>query len=321
MPGCELGDDDRPDVDYCYDPNWEETDPPSARRTPGPTPVPSSMSRTAGPAPGPIVAPAIVEEIDNAGIEQNEAMDDTSEAKQNDEVIDEDTNTDPDTKGFDVTQCGGPITKRAQECGGSRTSPETCCPGYVCEGKDSAKCVVNPGAGTPITASPTGMPSRFLVEPTPVPTRRPTESPTRLADKKPRTWNTLMPEYILRDTIKFEPRRIQRTIALERDAFKFTEVPSAAPSGTPSSRPSLRPSASPSGAPTTSPTYFPTIAPTPMRKDDCKIEMYYEKKFCWHDDASECRVVDFADHCFSYMYILLRRSLFLLFVYFASNSS
>jgi len=272
VPGCELGDDDRPDVDYCYDPTWEETeaeadaeekvgptptDPPSVRPTPGPTQVPSSMPRTAG--------PTIVEERDNTGNEQNEVMEMVvDEAEQNDEVIDEDTNADP--------ECGGPITKRAQECGGSRISPETCCPGYICEGKDSVRCTVDPEA--PITAS---------VKPAAI--RRPTPSPTRLADKKPRTWNTLMPDYILTDMIKLEPPRIQRAIVLERDAFKFTENPSAAPSSTPSSRPSLRPSASPTGAPTANPTDYPTVAPTRMRKDECKIEMYYEKKWCWHDDA------------------------------------
>mmetsp|Transcript_12740 Transcript_12740/g.26355 ORF Transcript_12740/g.26355 Transcript_12740/m.26355 type:complete len:289 (+) Transcript_12740:309-1175(+) len=257
------------------------------------------MPRTAG--------PTIVEERDNTGNEQNEVMEMVvDEAEQNDEVIDEDTNADP--------ECGGPITKRAQECGGSRISPETCCPGYICEGKDSAKCIVNPDAGAPTTASPTGMPSKSPAEPTPPPTRRPTESPTRLAERKPRTWNTLMPDYILTDMIKLEPPRIQRAIVLERDAFKFTENPSAAPSSTPSSRPSLRPSASPTGAPTANPTDYPTVAPTRMRKDECKIEMYYEKKWCWHDDASECLVVDAAEHCFFYIFIFSFQSLVLVMV-------
>jgi len=213
VPGCELGEDDRPDVDYCYDPTLEE-------------------DKKEG------------EEAEFAVV--------------GDEMKGEDAISVPDIKDFDVTKCGGIITKRAQECGGSRNTPEKCCPGYICEGKDSVRCTVDPEA--PITAS---------VKPAAI--RRPTPSPTRLADKKPRTWNTLMPEYILREEIiKLEARSIQRMIALERDAFKFTENPSAAPSA--------------------SPTFFPTAAPTRLRKDECKIEMYYEKKFCWHDDGrnSKC---------------------------------
>ena len=227
VPGCELGDDDRPDIDYCYDPNWEKDR--------------------------------------EEGEETEEAEGEAEFAVVGDEMKDEDTISVPDIKGFDVTKCGGLITKRAQECGGSRNTPEKCCPGYICEGKNSVRCIVDPEA--PITASTT-----------PAPIRRPTQSPTRRADKKPRTWNTLMPEYILREEIiKLEPIHIQRMIALERDAFKFTGAPSAAPSA--------------------SPTYYPTIAPTRMRKDECKIEMYYEKKFCWHDDGSECLAGDCAGPC------------------------
>ena len=78
---------------------------------------------------------------------------------------------------------------------------------------------------------------------------------------------------------------MKRAITNERDPFRFTEEPSAMPSSTPSMRPSLRPSPSPSALPSASPSDAPTFSPTQTRKDDCKIEMYYEKKWCWHDDA------------------------------------
>jgi len=84
---------------------------------------------------------------------------------------------------------------------------------------------------------------------------------------------------------KHDKRRTNRKIMRERDPMKFTEMPSAAPSSGPSAEPTAMHSASPSGVPTVTPSYSPTNSPTKERRDECKIEMYYEKKWCWHDDA------------------------------------
>ena len=63
--------------------------------------------------------------------------------------------------------------------------------------------------------------------------------------------------------------------AMERDPFKFTEMPSAMPSSTPTAMPSASPSAAPTGlpspspsasptsTPSASPTAFPSVSPTP----------------------------------------------------------
>mmetsp|Transcript_5321 Transcript_5321/g.11636 ORF Transcript_5321/g.11636 Transcript_5321/m.11636 type:complete len:238 (+) Transcript_5321:267-980(+) len=65
-----------------------------------------------------------------------------------------------------------------------------------------------------------------------------------------------------------------------------TAVPSSEPSALPSAAPSLRPSLRPSSTPSLEPSSAPSASPTELRKAECKIRMYYEKKYCWHDDAA-----------------------------------
>ena len=262
VPGCALGKDDRPDVDYCYDPNWKDDE------------------------------------------EEEEEEDEDEKEEEADDIDIDETVTSPAT---DTTTCGGPVIKRAQECGAdSRNLPQNCCPGYKCRSDGAKQCVIDPDASTADdisgvntnngvgfggTAAPPSLSP--VVESSVQITSTPTARPTREAEKKPRTWTAILTkEKLVRNVMKQENKFIKRAITNERDPFRFTEEPSAMPSSTPSMRPSLRPSPSPSALPSASPSDAPTFSPTQTRKDDCKIEMYYEKKWCWHDDAqnSGCNI-------------------------------
>eukprot|EP00563_Minutocellus_polymorphus_P005314 CAMPEP_0181043256 /NCGR_PEP_ID=MMETSP1070-20121207/12607_1 /TAXON_ID=265543 /ORGANISM="Minutocellus polymorphus, Strain NH13" /LENGTH=484 /DNA_ID=CAMNT_0023121565 /DNA_START=73 /DNA_END=1527 /DNA_ORIENTATION=+ len=292
VPGCALGKDDRPDVDYCWDPNWKDEK---------------------------------EEEADNG---------DEKEFDQDQDDIDTDEMVTPalDTT---TTTCGGPVIKRAQECGAGSNLPQNCCPGYKCRGDGAVRCEIDPdasiaddssgintsnaadegvavkeqagaidivdGGTAPLTLAPSSVrlatpsPSLSPVKITPKPTRQvqQTERPTRESEKKSRTWATILTKQkLVRSVMKQENKLMKRVITQERDPFRFTEEPSAMPSSLPSVRPSLRPSLTPSASPSASPSDSPTFAPTKMRKDECKIEMYYEKKWCWHDDAqnSDCDI-------------------------------
>jgi len=76
-----------------------------------------------------------------------------------------------------------------------------------------------------------------------------------------------------------------------RPTVTASSAPSSSPTPLHSSSPSSMPSVSPSDVPTTTPSFAPTYSPTKERRDDCKVEMYYEKSWCWHDDArnSDCK--------------------------------
>jgi hypothetical protein len=101
------------------------------------------------------------------------------------------------------------------------------------------------------------------------------EGPTVETEGKPRTWATILTEDMLVRNAMTRENKILKLVGQETDPFRFTEQPSTSPSHIPSARPSLRPSQS----------FAPSSAPTKMRKEECKIEMYYERKWCWHDDA------------------------------------
>ena len=288
VPGCKLGDDDRPDVDYCYSPNWKDED----------------------------------EEEENAD-DENEGADDADDGNNKDVVNDGETAT----LDYDAASCGGPVIKRAQECGAASSKlPRNCCPGYKCRGEGAMRCEIDPNAsvadvtlgvntnnaadegsaaddavlGAPgearaptfspsLVGLPTFTPSLAPAKITPKPTRqaRETERPTIESEKKARTWTTILTkDKLARNVMKQENKFMKRVITQERDPFRFTEQPSTMPSSMPSVKPSLRPSQSPSVLPTASPSESPTFAPTKMRKEECKIEMYYERKWCWHDDTS-----------------------------------
>ena len=73
VPGCKLGDDDRPDVDCCYSPNWKDED----------------------------------EEEENAN-DENEGADDADDGNNKDVVNDGETAT----LDYDATSCGGPAGVR-----------------------------------------------------------------------------------------------------------------------------------------------------------------------------------------------------------------
>ena len=254
VPGCKLGDDDRPDVDYCYSPNFWKDD----------------------------------EEEENAD-DDNEGADDADDDDNNNKDVVNYGET--ATLDYDATSCGGPVIKRAQECGAaSGKLPSNCCPGYKCRGGGSPRCEIDPnasvadgtlGANANDAAAPTFAPSLAPAKITPKPTRpvRETERPTVESEKKPRTWTAILTKDKLeRNVIKQENKVKKRVMTQERDPFRFTEQPSTMPSSMPSVRPSLRPSQS------SSPSESPSFAPTKMRKEECKIEMYYERKWCWHDD-------------------------------------
>ena len=78
--------------------------------------------------------------------------------------------------------------------------------------------------------------------------------------RKTRTWDMLIPPSTV-----LQPDPVQLVtspIFLERDPFKFTEMPSAAPSESPTFSPTEYPSVSPSDYPSASPTVSPTDYPT-----------------------------------------------------------
>lgn len=161
--------------------------------------------------------------------------------------------------------------QRAQECGAGKTSRKKCCSNLVCsDEKDSVRCV----EGNNVPDEPT-------VPTSPPFSQRPTQQPTTNADRtKPRTWNMVLAKDSLDKALaKHDKKRKNNKIMRERDPMKFTEMPSAAPSSSPSVEPTAMPSASPSDVPTATPSYAPTHTPTKERRDDCKIEMYYEKKW------------------------------------------
>lgn len=170
--------------------------------------------------------------------------------------------------------------QRAQECGAGSSSRKKCCPNLVCaDEKDNVRCVEGDNTPEPTMAPTTPDPTN---EPTSPPiSRRPTQQPTTKADRsKPRTWNMVLAEDRLNKALaKHDKKRTNNKIMRERDPMKFTEMPSAAPSSSPSAEPTAMPSASPSDVPTATPSYAPTHSPTKERRDDCKIEMYYEKKW------------------------------------------
>ena len=186
--------------------------------------------------------------------------------------------------------------ERSQQCGAGNNRPEKCCPGFECK-KDGNRC--QPRANTP-TATPTisptaatGTPTTAPVISTPKPTNHPTERPTMLSERKVhRSWQTILTADKMIKVMEGEPAIIKRFVTPERDPFKFTEMPSAMPSSMPSAVPSASPSVLPSAAPTSAPSWSPTMAPTPERRDSCRVRMYYEKKWCWHDDVpknSDCK--------------------------------
>ena len=85
-------------------------------------------------------------------------------------------------------------------------------------------------------------------------------------DRKTRRWDTLIDPavYNLPDPMQ----QVQpRSVLMERDPFKFTEMPSAMPSDMPSvsptDHPSVSPSVSPTDMPSVSPTPYPTITMSP----------------------------------------------------------
>jgi hypothetical protein len=81
--------------------------------------------------------------------------------------------------------------------------------------------------------------------------------------RKTRRWDALVDPalYDLPDPMQqLQPR----SVLMERDPFKFTEMPSAAPSGTPTTpAPSASPSATPTQVPSVPPTPYPTITMSP----------------------------------------------------------
>ena len=170
--------------------------------------------------------------------------------------------------------------QRAQECGAGQSSRKKCCSDLVCsDEKDSVRCAKGNDNPEPTVVPATPGPTN---EPTSPPiSRRPTQQPTTNADRtKPRTWNMVLAEDSLDKALaKHDKKRTNKKILRERDPMKFTEMPSAAPSSSPSVEPTAMPSVSPSDVPSATPSYAPTHSPTKERRDDCKIEMYYEKKW------------------------------------------
>jgi len=184
--------------------------------------------------------------------------------------------------------------QRAQECGAGQSSRKMCCSdqGVVCSAEeDSVRCVEgeNPPErpesieGENTTEAPPS-PNNESTSISSIPIQRPTTKAAELT--KPRTWTTILTkEKLVRSVMKQENKFMKRAITNERDPFRFTEEPSAMPSSTPSDEPTAEPSVSPSDVPSTTPSFAPTYSPTTERRDDCKVEMYYEKSWCWHDDA------------------------------------
>ena len=186
--------------------------------------------------------------------------------------------------------------QRAQECGAGQSSRKMCCSdeGLVCSAEeDSVRCVEGENPPEPTEGENTPEPTE--APPTSPPINRiPTQRPTAKAAgmTQPRTWTTILTkDKLVRNVMKQENKFMKRAITNERDPFRFTEEPSAMPSSTPSDVPTAEPSVSPSDVPTTTPSFAPTYSPTKERRDDCKVEMYYEKSWCWHDDArnSDCK--------------------------------
>ena len=144
-------------------------------------------------------------------------------------------------------------------------------------------------------------------EPTTSPTTaEPTEPPTAEAEKRPRRWTDVMPGDILTTLIEEQevvesevvvdmtgsgstntvsgvpkpsiPQTMKMMAAMERDPFKFTEMPSAMPSDAPSFSPTDFPTLSPS----TSPTFGPTKDPYPPKSIPKDPEGAY---FDYSDDS------------------------------------
>ena len=167
--------------------------------------------------------------------------------------------------------CAG-YRERAQDCGAGSSSPNTCCPGFKCQsGKNNIRCEVD----------------RDYVEPV-GPTTSPTLNPTV---PPPSVSPTLSPTAVIKAVTNAVFVSVQQVLPKAVLLNELTEYPSYVPSSTPSLAPTPFPSEGPTSYPTNVPTFNPTVAPTITRRDECKLEMYYRKEWCWHDDRnnSNCK--------------------------------
>lgn len=163
--------------------------------------------------------------------------------------------------------------ERAKACGaGKSDAPDACCPGFKCQsGKNQNRCEVD----------------RDYVEPV-GPTTSPTLNPTV---PPPSVSPTLSPTAVIKAVTNAVFLSVQQVLPKAVLLNELTEYPSYVPSSTPSLAPTPFPSEGPTSYPTNVPTFNPTVAPTITRRDECKLEMYYRKEWCWHDDRnnSNCK--------------------------------
>ena len=168
--------------------------------------------------------------------------------------------------------------ERAIKCGSDKKgAPETCCPGFKCErGKKNVRCEVDRDYDGLLSELDTFPPATQAPSLRPT-TASPTAMPTIPKEKEAMTYDVF--------------QMILKVAPTANYLNELTEFPSTAPSTTPSFAPSSRPSVNPTSVPTHVPTFFPTSTPTETRSEECKLEMYYERKWCWHDDAanSNCK--------------------------------